>query len=266
MSLKGPYKRVGELVLRYWRTYGGWREVARSPYFLVALFATVVSVFNWTAVDWWDLPISIVPSMLGFTLGGYAMLVGFGGESFRSMISGKKVQADGTTKESPFINMNASFVHFMIVQSLALFFAILAKTIHGKNDHSWLSLFSKLLHIAPGTLGLVALPFWGIGFLLFMYAMTLMVAAVFSVFRVGTWVDKLSPPKEASSVVTTQPATIAETTHVQAAAPSPGLPPSAHVVTATIEERREVEMEAESNEEAEAESNEEESSKSHARR
>ena len=195
--MKGPpaklaksYANVGRVVGAYWRAYGGSDALLYSVYFHVALVACGLSYGFWTVANWWDLVISIVPNLLGFTLGGYALLVAFLGEKFRRRISGRSVQEGGTTRDSPFLVMNASFAHFILVQALALAAAVISKTAHGTAEHSLLGAVSAALHIPPSVLGTAAIVFWGASFLLFSYALTLTAAAALAVFRVGTWLDK----------------------------------------------------------------------------
>ncbi|MRG95591.1 hypothetical protein [Polyangium spumosum] len=189
-KLAKSYSNVGSIIARYWHAYGGWGDVFASVYFHVAFVICALSYGFWTVPEWWDLVISVVPSLLGFTLGGYALLVGFLSEGFRSAISGPKTLPDGTTEESPFIKVNSAFVHYIIVQMLALLSASLAKACHGTPKHSLLAVISSILHVSDAALGQVAIALWGIGFLIFTYSMTLSAAAAFSVFRIGTWIDK----------------------------------------------------------------------------
>lgn len=131
---------------------------------------------------------SILPSLLGFTLGGYALLVGFLGEHLRKAIAGPSEQPDGSHKESPFIEVNATFVHFVLVQVVALIFAHVAKAWHG--EHSLVPAVADMLHVPVSFISAIVVALWGFGYLLYCYAMTLFVAAVMAVFRVGTWIDK----------------------------------------------------------------------------
>ncbi len=195
-KLARSYLNVGRIIARYWRAYGGWGDLFASVYFHAAVLICASSYGFWTRVPreniapWWDLVIAVVPSLLGFTLGGYALLVAFLGEKFRKSISGSSARSDGKTVESPFLVLNATFVHYIVVQTLALVFATLAKTCHGTEEYSLIHVIASFLNVSPIALGKMAVGLWGIGFLLFAYAMTLSAAAAFAVFRIGTWLDK----------------------------------------------------------------------------
>lgn len=108
-------------IKRYWMLYGLFRAIIRSSYFWMALFINIIMYPSWIKLEWWEMPRTILPSMLGFTLGGYAILLAFGDERFRSILTGS--QGDG--KPSPFLIVNATFVHFIFVQIVAIIFSII---------------------------------------------------------------------------------------------------------------------------------------------
>ncbi|WP_156137249.1 hypothetical protein [Tepidimonas taiwanensis] len=41
-AIRSSYAGVGEIFCRYWRVYGGWRDVLLSPYFHSALLLTAL--------------------------------------------------------------------------------------------------------------------------------------------------------------------------------------------------------------------------------
>lgn len=190
----GPYRRVEQILARYWKAYGGWRELVRSFYFHMAILVALISFPIWSkdppasGPTWWDLALTVLPNLLGFTLGGYTLLVGFMGEQFRTAIAGPSEQSDGSQKESPFIEVNSTFVHFILVQILALIAAVVAKSLH--TEPSLVPGFAGLFHLPVALVSKVVIGLWGIGFLLFSYALTLLIAALLAVFRVSTWIDR----------------------------------------------------------------------------
>src|SRR5690242_7024510 len=70
------YRRVAEIWGRYWRAYGGFSAVLTPPYFHVALICTTLTFPFWRFPNWWDVPLGVLPNLLGFTLGGMAVLIG----------------------------------------------------------------------------------------------------------------------------------------------------------------------------------------------
>ena len=114
---------IKNIILRYWQNYGGFRAIIRSPYFHLAILFTIFTIPFWFYRKWWDQILSIIPSILGFTLGGFAIFLGYGNDKFRSLMAKKD-----STGNSPYLNVVSSFLHFVIVQILALIFSLTANS------------------------------------------------------------------------------------------------------------------------------------------
>lgn len=190
---KTQYSHLCEVLLSYWNSYGGTKTFLCSPYLHIAIILSVVMWPIWTQSNWWDLVISILPSVVGFSLGGYAIFTAFGNEDFKYAISGID---DKNKKEkqqySPFIQANASFLHFIIIQLVALIFAVLAQAriYNSLSEHIKLKIMDVLtikdFFIIDGITQL----FWFFAFSLFVYALSLAFAATFAIFRMALWFDK----------------------------------------------------------------------------
>ena len=116
------YVGVWTVLRQYWRTYGGIPALVKSPYLHTSLAGSFL-IPLWKMDDWYDIPLDVIPSILGFSLAGYAMFLAFGDEAFRRLIAGEY----GDGKESPFMEFNAIFLHFIVVQILAILLAVNAK-------------------------------------------------------------------------------------------------------------------------------------------
>ena len=145
--------------------YGGWKNCAKSPYLHFSIvLALLISLFGGSdAPAWFDLTISILPNVLGFSLGGYAILLAFGDEKFRFIISGP--DNDGTP--SPFMKMNGAFIHFIVIQIFAILFALL----------------SSAFGIKTGVLA------W-FGRSLLIYAISTALAAAMAILNTADWFDE----------------------------------------------------------------------------
>lgn len=164
-SLPKEYKGFRKSFSLYWKNYGGGTSLVRSPYFHFSLVLTIIACPLWgTKHDpaWYELSLSALPNLLGFTLGGYAILLAFGDEQFRRMLSGR--DSDGST--SPFMGINSIFVHFILVQVIAIVVAIFGCAWELKS-------------------GIVAL----LGFFCFCYSILIAAAAAMTVLRVANWFD-----------------------------------------------------------------------------
>jgi hypothetical protein len=168
------------IVRRYWTCYGGWKALFTSTYFWLSIIISAALYPAWTNPGWWDTVLSIMPNLLGFSLGGYAMWMSIGDDKFKKMISGP--EADGSP--SPYMEVNATFVHFIILQILSLLCALFAKTYYFKlpTNHPILEFFGENFGVA------VACGYY-ISYLVFIYAILSAVAATFALLRISSWYD-----------------------------------------------------------------------------
>ncbi|MBL3580872.1 hypothetical protein [Oleidesulfovibrio alaskensis] len=161
--IEGPRRSL----LTYWEVYGGLRALLNSVYLLSSLaISCIVTTAHIFGVEWnWaQETISIFPGVLGFSLGGYAMLVGFGDANFLEAMRGKN--EDGSP--SPYMKLNGTFVHFIIIQSLSLFLASLTRAL-GISD------FTIVFYV---------------GSALFFYSLLTIVATALAVLNFASWFDK----------------------------------------------------------------------------
>lgn len=165
-----PYRDVKRSLLIYWKAYGGFPSLIRSPYLHFAALFTLITWPLWNGKEspssWFDITLSVLPNVLGFTLGGYAILLSFGDASFRRIISG----ADHDGSASPFMVLNSTFIHFILIQVISIL----------------LALFGKAWGMTSGT-------YAAIGFACFVYSITTAAAAAMAVLNVADWFDSCHP-------------------------------------------------------------------------
>lgn len=159
---------------RFWRAYGGARAIVRSRYLHAALLITPFCWGSWGAPLWWDTVIGVLPNLLGFTLGGFAIFVGFGDERFKASLA-----APESDPEIPTVyrELCATFVHFILIQVIALLAAIITKGMWFKADLP--SHMSDLLPLMNAAWG-------GVCYAIFLYALTSVIAIGLHVFRIAT--------------------------------------------------------------------------------
>jgi predicted permease len=181
------YSGVFVILRRYWREYGGWQALAFSPYFHAAVLLTLLLAHYWQTEPWWDVALSVLPNIIGFALGGYAIWLGFGDEEFRHKISERP--AEGET--SPYMQVSAAFAHFVIVQILALLGALIAKANRFElTAGHWLGKILTAINLPLNFINLHIAPlFWCLGFMLFVYGLMTAIAATLAVFRVAYWFE-----------------------------------------------------------------------------
>lgn len=127
------------------------------------------------------LSLSILPNIIGFTIGGYAILVSFGDEDFKKKIAGK---VDGEGGDSPYMHVNATLVHTIIVQAFALLAAI---TFKGISFASYFEISKTsdwhFAYTVPGII--ISAPV----FLAFIYGLVLLIPLAINIFEVASWYD-----------------------------------------------------------------------------
>jgi len=178
-----PHKTTREVWARYWRAYGGVSELCRSFYFHASLFVTAISYPFWTREGWWEVPIGALPNLLGFTLGGLAILLGLAEARVIRLLSSD----GGGQNPSELAGLVASFAHFVVIQGLALVAALLCRTWYVTAEE--VPAFAACLRF----LGIswtswaryTSLFGWFLSYLLFVYAILLVFATVMAVSRVS---------------------------------------------------------------------------------
>ncbi len=191
-KLLSGYRDMLSMFRRYFKAYGGWGGFIRSPYLHLSMLLTLITAHVWTRPGWWDHTLSVSPSLLGFSLGGYAIWLAWGDEKFRSIVSGKRItqRSDGIWEagldDSPYIGVSATFVHYIVVQTAGLVCAIVASSL----DFVPSDTFVVFRLIDRDTLAVLALVGSGLGYWLFLYSLTTALAAALGLFRVSTWYDQ----------------------------------------------------------------------------
>lgn len=163
---------------RYFEAYGGLNALVKSRYFWVAAVVTAACSRYFTTPKWWDLSISVVPGLVGFSIAGVAIFVSLGSDALRSRIAGRM---PGEAEDSPFMAFMAMFTHFIVVQLLALISAFVAKAFYDARpliDNPLAGLASDLRS-----------PFWLLGGLCFTYAIFLCVALAVEIYRLASMID-----------------------------------------------------------------------------
>ncbi len=183
------YRGTIKIVLRYWDAYGGWSDLIRSPYLHASIALTLIFHDAWLNKPWHLSPIAILPNLLGFSLGGLAIWLAFGDDNFRQLL----LEKENNDQHSSYVQSSASFVHFVIIQFLALIYAIGFQSL--SYDVQKESPTEKTLTL----LGLSSDFFYSlynytsfVGFLFFIYSLFSGVAATLHVFRMVTIFEKVA--------------------------------------------------------------------------
>ena len=178
------YSAVWKILSRYWKLYGGLRALFLSPYFHASILLTAIIPSLWKDDEWWSLPLQVMPNIVGFSLGGYAIWLAIGDEKFRAIISGDKENGTG----SPFMSVNATFVHFILCQFFAIVLAIIGK---GNPIKTFIEIFEINNPCFLETLQHIGMGYRAFSYFVFIYAIFTAIAATFAIFQVGSWYDTM---------------------------------------------------------------------------
>lgn len=146
----------------YRSLFGSFGGIAFSPYFHFACISAALVVFFSDKPDaWMQATQGMLPELLGFSLGGYAILISFGDEQFRKFLA--TFYPNGN-KHSIFMILNGVFLHFIIAQVLAILISVFISAYDIKN-------------IYVNFIGCMA----------FFYAASFCIAVAFEVKSVSSW-------------------------------------------------------------------------------
>lgn len=171
---------IKSIWIRYWNAYGGIQALCQSIYLWIAILLTLVGWKFWSKEDWWEIPLSVLPNLLGFSLGGLAILLGLIQPKIMAILS----QKSDATKTSTMSQFTATFTHFVLVQASALVTAIVFKSLSLADDGQ------RILMTQPSSCLFEAVS--GLGWLLFIYAVLLVFAVAIEVFRLSEMLQVLS--------------------------------------------------------------------------
>lgn len=161
-----------EIVKLAWENMGGTAALWKSFDFRFALVVSLMCWPAWLEPNWWEATISVLPSLLGFTLGGFAIFLGFGSDQFKELIA----QEDETKSE--YLSVSSAFLFIVAIQVVGLLYAIICKS-------AWIPTPALLKHIT-------ILPYlnpiaWFVGYYLYVFGIVLSLRAAIRIFRVSRW-------------------------------------------------------------------------------
>lgn len=171
-----------KVIRNYFRAYGGWYSLFNSPIFVLSLFITLLNYANWIEPNWVDRTFSMIPSMLGFSLGTYAILF--------SLMTGRLKRTLKLVKNdrdcSYLDEINATFFHFIFVQTISLVWAFLYDGTFVLDTFEWLAIrynYMSSLFVYVASIGSF------IGHFLLIYSFLLILAAALAIYRIASITD-----------------------------------------------------------------------------
>lgn len=177
--MKKPWKTFLRHIRTYFRHYSGWKSIAYSPLFHISFIITIVSGSQWADETWIKFAESTIPSLLGFSLGTYAILF--------SLINPRIKVAFRSVKNEKGVSwlhaINATFFHFIFIQTLTLIYAM---TVRSFIESPLLQSIVKFLHVPPTYTNWAVNISNFLGALLLFYSILLIVGAALAIYRIST--------------------------------------------------------------------------------
>lgn len=178
MTLSASYKGLWNALLRYWADYGGWKGFYSSPLLHLSIIISTSSYSVWTQPNWIDVPLSLLPNLLGFSLGAYALIFSLADERLLSALNAPTTDGSPTRLRM----VNATFLHFILIQTAAIIFALSNKS----------TLLYDLAQHAPmppiyigRTQAFLTSTSGAFGYFLTVYAVVLLVGAALAAYRLA---------------------------------------------------------------------------------
>ncbi|BCU64756.1 hypothetical protein F941_01625 [Acinetobacter bouvetii DSM 14964 = CIP 107468] len=174
---------MAKTLKKYWSSYGGFKALLKSPFLWLSLLMTIVSHEFFLDKKWLDIPISMLPSLLGFNLASYSVWLAFGNHKLNKILSKLK---DGQI-HSKYMEVNSSFIHFILAQIICLILVVLLKT-NSLNESLYLvdwacfNIYIIILEYAQTFIN-------GFIFFLFCYCLFSMLAAVLGFIGIASGLD-----------------------------------------------------------------------------
>lgn len=164
-------------IFRYIAYYGGWKEILGSKYFILSLVLSFLLFPLWSKAYWWDLVLNMIPSIIGFSLAGYAILLTFGNEEFLKLIRGR-VCEDNKDEVSPYMELSSTFFHFLLIQMIALFSALIFKSFYIPIPE-FIVMYAEKINLNIDRVNEVfKYIFWYFGFTIYIYSLSCLIAAI----------------------------------------------------------------------------------------
>jgi len=136
-TFRDAYRAYGRL-----KEYGWLKTIFSSPYFYGSILIFILTTPIWCGPEWWDKVFSILPSVLGFTVGVYGILVGasignLGKILSKPNIEQKEFDYDKLVLSSQMARLAGTFVHFLLIQFVAIILALVCEALYSVPAPGW---------------------------------------------------------------------------------------------------------------------------------
>ncbi|MBH9722850.1 hypothetical protein JAO10_21215 [Burkholderia contaminans] len=162
----------------YFEAYGGFKTLFTSRFFWAAIIITGLSYPFWSIKDWWNVVTTVLPTILGFTIAAFALVIGLGAGVFKRQLH----RARKSGKPPMYLQVSGIFVHQIVVQASAILFAVTLAAIWlwpAPTEEPWVMVNEWARRIS-----------WGIGFFLFVYSILLVIAGALNLYTLAKLIQR----------------------------------------------------------------------------
>lgn len=186
-SVHEEYEYVFHDVFDYFRRSGSWGALLCSPFTHLALVVAILSGTFWHAKDWSELPLQVLPNLLGFALAAYALLLAFGDDKFRAFLAVRQSQRKTVDPfhDSLLLKVSAIFLQFVLIQILALLLAIIGHVHPLSTLHAATAIPDAVYASLPVRAARDC--FAAFSFFVFVLSITTSASAAFNIYHATRW-------------------------------------------------------------------------------
>jgi hypothetical protein len=146
-----------------------------------------LSASFWQTREWSDLPLQVLPNLLGFALAAYALLLAFGDDKFRAFLAVRQSRRATVDQfqDSLLLKVSAIFLQFVLIQIIALLLAIVShahilSTLQGITPISSATYHSWAVHLIRNV-------YAAFSFFMFVLSITTSASAAFNIYHATRW-------------------------------------------------------------------------------
>ena len=192
MKIFSSYRGLFVSLGRHWKDYGGWKDFFASPLLHVSVLISAASYTAWLRDDWIELPLSLLPNLLGFSLGAYALIFSLANERLLEALNVQPKNGGPTLLRV----INSTFLHFILVQTAAIIFALSQKSTALVDLIDIANVDATLKFTIMRCMTIVAAAF---GYWLTVYAVVLLVGAAIAAYRLAIMSGKAASTPQNTS-------------------------------------------------------------------
>lgn len=179
----GQYRAFSSRLLRYFRAFGGWRAILFSPIFNASIIVSLISYEAVVKYQWVQSVQSILPNLLGFSLGTYSVVFGIITPKLKTALKEVK-NNDGITY---FDEIGSTFFHYIFIQSITIIYSFVFSSNIFYEARMWLIDEDLLIYVwFICSVRIISLVLSFIGMTMLCYSILLVIAAALAVFRISS--------------------------------------------------------------------------------